>query len=290
MQKEHLLAELNASLKELDKYKQNNPKLFNYLPIELKNIVAMAHDMLLPANVETKGTLEKEKPKKCKKMERNWERYIIKPFNEALPGILATGKNIYGQLTTLSQNLIEGNRNSDWFNPMNKGDKTPFNRYISLSGSTQGMIVLQKQFQRDASNQLVLIDGNPIEVPSNLSNPLPIKPGTFNLNAGDIAQFSIPVASDKKIVVGSLSYELNAFTEPDTFIIRDSVGTQFENISNAIGGKGETIPLQDIKGNLFVDVIESSPLSEWNVTINLDILVVSFILPKCYEETPCPEW
>jgi hypothetical protein len=26
MQKEHLLAELNASFKELDKYKQNNPK------------------------------------------------------------------------------------------------------------------------------------------------------------------------------------------------------------------------------------------------------------------------
>jgi hypothetical protein len=41
MQKEHLLAELNASLKELDKYKQNNPKLFNYLPIELKNIVSL---------------------------------------------------------------------------------------------------------------------------------------------------------------------------------------------------------------------------------------------------------
>jgi hypothetical protein len=42
MQKEHLLAELNASLKELDKYKQNNPKLFIYLPVELKNIVSLS--------------------------------------------------------------------------------------------------------------------------------------------------------------------------------------------------------------------------------------------------------
>ena len=73
MHKEHLLAELNASLKELDKYKQNNPNLFNYLPVELKNIVAMAQDMLLPANAETKGTVEKEKPKnKCQETKQKW--------------------------------------------------------------------------------------------------------------------------------------------------------------------------------------------------------------------------
>ncbi len=282
MHKEHLLAELNASLKELDKYKQNNPNLFNYLPVELKNIVAMAQDMLLPANAETKGTVEKEKPKnKCQEMKDKWAEMADNFLTEAKSNLINGGNK--QSLEKLAETYYQKYSNKSWFDVKKK--KSYAINYFKVS-----TINREITFQR-----VVFLNNDGSSMPFSEQGPLSTGPqlaGSHFIGIDQKAEIKVPQSGKENtyILGGTYSYELDCLTEPDTFIISDAK-REIERISSVRGVYKNAGNIADIQGNLFVDVQESTFTSQWTAIIKLSFLQVRFLIPKCNPiDIPCPEW
>jgi hypothetical protein len=282
MLKEHLLAELNASFKELDKYKQNNPNLFNYLPIELKNIVAMAQDMLLPANVETKGTVEKEKPKnKCQEMKDKWDDMIDNFLKDAKSNLEKGGDQ--QSLEKLAENYYQKYSNKSWFDDKKK--KSNAINYIKVSTINREITFKRIVFPNNDGSSMPFSEQGPLSTGAQSR-------GSHFIGLDQKAEIEVPQSGKKNtyILGGTYSYELDCLTEPDTFIISDAL-REIEPVSNVRGVHINIGNITDIQGNLFIDVQESAFTSQWTAIIKLSFLQVRFLIPECNpNDTPCPKW
>ena len=253
MQKEHLLSELNASLKELDKYKQNNPKLFNYLPIELKNIVAKAQDMLSHANVETKGTVEKEKPKnKCQKMKDKWAEMADIFLKEAKSNLINGGNK--ESIEKLAENYYQKYSNKSWFD--NKKKKPNAINYIEVSTINREITFQRMVFPNNDGSSMPFSEQGPLSTGPQLR-------GSYFIGLDQKAEIEVPQSGEENtyILGGIYSYELDCLTEPDTFIISDAK-REIERISSVRGVYKNAGNIADIQGNLFVDVQERTFTSQ----------------------------
>lgn len=288
-ERQTLIEEVKSQISSLEALQKTNPSIIDYLPMDLQIAIDSALD-LVEGGLATESIIKKKGF--CDRMKAKWQKLIITPFTiEAQALARANTPNLFIVLNQLAEQYYSKFKKKKWFDPQHK---MPIDHYIEAINVTRSerTILLKRLMQTDDDGQLSIVDGQPIEVPSEITGVI-VKDEIEGLYVGkdDLVEIAVPSSSLTELVLGGeLEYDLDSLTEPDTFVITDGKGNEVCKEKNSIGVKNGKRSFDAVSGNLIVDVIESTDTSQWELSIVFNFISVEFKLPKCDESAPCPKW
>ena len=221
---------------------------------------------------------------KCDRMQEKWQEKIIEPFSQQIEQYQAAGaEELYNYAGNLAQQYYNKYNKRRWFNPQ-KGP-TVSDNYLNYIG----VFSINRSFEirRDVRlNEYSEYE----ELPSTYNGILKQSlRKAIQVALDDIIEIEVPQSSQYQLILnGQLDYLLDSYDVPDTFVLRDDSQIIY---SAQLSGKNQkaSIPFGQLNGNLKIDVQESKESSVWRATVSIQFLQITFIIPECQEDIPCPE-
>jgi len=278
-----LIQQLKTELAALKQLQKKTPTVLRYLPSDLKQLIKEGSALLKQAPATTETLTDKTAKKKniCAKMRQNWQDKIITPFREKAAKIIdSTPDDLEGQLNALAEELFEKYHKKKWFDPQNTSKGTKAFHFIPVYQTHRSF-----SLRRDVSVNAAGV----VEVPSTYSGPLEkTTADPIQVGIDDVVEIKVPRGTANKMVIGGqLSYTLDSLDIPDTFVLLDN-DTPFYNKRINGGKESESIPFNELTGDLSIDVQESTNTSIWEAAIELEFIQVQFNMPDCNpNDAPC---
>lgn len=221
---------------------------------------------------------------KCDRMQEKWQEKIIEPFSQQIEQYqAASAEDLYNYADNLAQQYFDKYSKRRWFNPQ-KGP-TVSDNYLNYIG----VFSINRSFEIRRDVQL------------NEYSEYEERPSTYNgilkqslrkaiqVGLDDIIEIEVPQSSQYQLILnGQLDYLLDSYDIPDTFVLSDNSQTFYSAKLSGTNQKA-SIPFGQLNGNLKIDVQESKESSVWRATVSIQFLQITFIVPECQEDIPCPE-
>lgn len=221
---------------------------------------------------------------KCDRMQEKWQKKIIEPFSQQIEQYqAANAQDLYNYADNLAQQYFDKYSKRRWFNPQ-KGP-TVSDNYLNYIGvfSINRSFEIRRDVQLNEYSEYE-------ELPSTYNGILKQSlRKAIQVGLDDIIEIEVPQSSQYQLILnGQLNYLLDSYDIPDTFILSDNSHTIYSAQLSGTNQKA-SIPFGQLNGNLKIDVQESKESSVWRATVSIQFLQITFIVPECQEDIPCPE-